>query len=331
MKIILTNEINGYKVTFLEKPDFVNFYGYENTLFLKYDTFVNNSKTFLMSNHAGFYGNNVVNPTFTRGVNEDGENFKANFFGARQIGFEFQNVFSRIEGVFPPISPNNYLNTLLMAKNDVIKVEVETNGGIFSNYFSVLSETSTEGGVIQMQSAYGGTGIFWETIQEQKKIFWFNLQEQNNYNDLEGLVDKILPRLLDRKAYPFKFYLFTQAIVSPIFKVGGNKTGFFENIHFKNVTTNEVFSFENSYKDLYITFDFENNKVFNENGISRFENFTGSLDFNLINGNNEIEVYTGDGLDLVEDSKNLPLNFNISVAYKQLVNSIDDLGVACYE
>ena len=144
MLVTLTNLNKDLTVHFSDDTDMERLYGYRAILAPCYPTFVQTYLTFKAYNWQGFFGNNKITPSATKGVNSDGETFDANNFEAKTISFEFDNVFEKGSEV---ISPNNYLNTLLLEKNDTLHVTVQTDE-LFENDFYVTENTNTETGVM---------------------------------------------------------------------------------------------------------------------------------------------------------------------------------------
>lgn len=314
MLIKITNENNGLSFDFMDNSDYAKLYGQDKTLLSCYDKFVNQSNSFIMLSSSGFFNNPIVTPFAIRGVNEDGINFKANSFSSKVITINFKNVFVNINNPLG-FSPNNLLNSLLLNKNDILKVEVFTSL-TFSNTFFVTEETETEQGLIVLESAMGGENIYWKGD--------LGIVKKNFFSLFNSYITKNLPQiLLNKKKYPFVFPIISQVSTSVKFKIGGSKTtGKWESIKVENTQTGKSFTYSNDSNAEYVIVNSENLTVTDEFGNDTSFNFSGDFIF-LDGGSNFIKWTVNDNENYEETSKYLPLNFSLEAEYTKYYSSIE--------
>lgn len=312
MILQLENKNKGLSVLFYERLDMLNIAGQSNTLLACYPDWVRSNLSFQARNLSGFFGNNTINPFAERGVNEDGTNFKANNFSARTVSWEFDNVTSKGN---LPISPNNYLNVLLLEKNDTLTLSVFTDS-TYVNEFYVTENTNTELGVIELTTSTGSDGIYWKSQQITNEFKWFD--RSNSVVPLE------LPKvLLMNPNYPLTDNIVNLAISEPKIIIGGSLTsGVWEGLRFTNNQNGDTFVYDNFNNDDYIVVDSKDLTVRNLNGVDRFSNFTGVFP-RLEAGNNEIQwSHTKNEVDYFLASIDLPQDFGLTVEQELLTPGI---------
>lgn len=319
MQIKLTNLTNNLSVTFLEKNDISNFFGYEKTLLKNYDKFVNDTNIFLADSLTGFFGNPDVIPYTERGIKQNGNDFKTEYIDARVISWNFKNVFVNLGGLYQ-MSPNNYLNTLVLTLDDTILVEVTTDITYVAN-FHFTEETDTETGVIVMESS-DAESVFWKTGIFYDKFEVFAPRKTNSY------IIKNLPKFLieenTENIYPFNFEIVSSSFVPATIKIGSNLGNNWESVSITNLLNGDNFVYNNTVEyDKNITVDAANLDVFNENNQDRTSNITGTPYINMGVGLNVLEITINGNSDYLSATENLPLDFFVEVSFTNLVGGIE--------
>lgn len=323
MKIIITSLKTQIKATFIEKTDFIFNYGFENTLYANYANFVNQNKIFICKNLYGFRDNLILETNSINGQMENGTSFKSSRFTSKVIGFEFDNVFHRSINYL--ISPNNYLNSIISTNNDTFLVEVYAGGGLyFHNEFFITENTSTENQTFQLETSNSSNGVFWKTLSEPLTLNWFGGFEEN-----DGFVEGQFPKVLKRDNYPFQNSLILPVSCFPKIIIGTEKNfGNWENLRIRNVTNSSELIVKNENNDKMLIFDFFNRTCENQDGISR-PNELLDQQFYLEKGTNNLDFSIGNFLNLVVDSKYLPLDFKIELMYDIFIAGIEEIGGGC--
>jgi hypothetical protein len=252
---------------------------------------------------VGFLGNNIANPYAERGSQEDGINFYSNWFSERTISWEFSNVFINLNNGIA--SPNNILNSLLMEKNDIIRVDVYTSKWYYQDFY-VTENTNTEVGVIELKGAYGNE-IFWNSDNVDQTYFF------DFYGSKRKYITKNLPQvLLTKEDYPLLKKYFTNQKTSTSIQAGGNNTGTWDSLEITNLTNGDNMKITNNFNGRYLNVD-EVGTATNQNGEIRSGCVTGSI--HLENGINDIIFKINDQEDYIVAQENLPLDFNFSFSY----------------
>jgi hypothetical protein len=302
MRVVLTNNSKNITVTFQDHSEFIRDHDY--ILYDRcYAESVNNDLTFKAVNWVGFLGNNIANPYAERGSQEDGINFYSNWFSERTISWEFSNVFINLNNGIA--SPNNILNSLLMEKNDIIRVDVYTSKWYYQDFY-VTENTNTEVGVIELKGAYGNE-IFWNSDNVDQTYFF------DFYGSKRKYITKNLPQvLLTKEDYPLLKKYFTNQKTSTSIQAGGNNTGTWDSLEITNLTNGDNMKITNNFNDRYLNVD-EVGTATNQNGEIRSGCVTGSI--HLENGINDIIFKINDQEDYIVAQENLPLDFNFSFSY----------------
>ena len=313
MLLELTNETKNMSLFFADDTDIWAQFDYTKTLPHCYPEFVQKYKTFKAYNYAGFFNNPEISSFSTNGVNENGENFKANSFGAQIVSWEFKNVFTKGENI---LSPNNELIILLLNKNDVLNLNVYTNNQVFTNEFYVGSNTFVENGVIELISAKSGDGIYWKSSEISETYFWFN-------RDQPYIVKNLPQVLLTEIEYPLQNTHISFAQTEAILQFGGSvELGSWDGIKVTNLNNGKTFTYINNNNDSFIIVNGIDLTVVNSFGENRLSNFTG--DFIIFeSGNNVVEwVHTKNEISYYEASVDLPQDFKLSLKETSLYPTI---------
>lgn len=306
MLIKLTNKTTNVSVSFLEREDIKNQYGSVDNL-VCYPNFVNENLTFRFWNAAGFFDNPVVNPFATSGVNEDGVNFKGNHFDPKQLSFAFENVFSISGNNTIGLSPNNILMSLILIKNDILQVDVTTNGEVFTQDFFVNENTSLENGVIGLTSASSGVGIYWKNGYFNNEFLYYSYGAPK--------IDMNLPQIIIGETFEVNTITqITSTAASPKFTFYWSTLGTWEKIILTNTTNGQNFTYEpfdNTFNAIIV--DSSNLTVTNENGVNLFGNFLGDF-INLDVGLNVLEWQV--------IGENVPQDMKLTISYEKLLGGI---------
>ena len=321
MRLVLRNLNKNMSVEFYTHTDFKNYFGYRTKeKRVNYDSFVNETFIFKMSNPAGFFDSPPFNPYSERGSKENGINWRSTYFGAKTVSWNFTNVYSVSNDM--EVSPANYLTSLLVEDLETLRLEVYTDEMVYQDFF-VTDNTSLESGVIELATARGDD-IFWYGAPYTKTMYFFDFYKNNGY------ISKIMPQvLLSEQDYPFNFTVFTsQSGIKPTFSIGGNNTGTWDKIEVTNTTTGDIFIYSNVNNDDKIIIDCANETVKNTTGTNRIANFSGDF-FTLLNGNSDMVWKVNNATDYQTVSEYLPLDFRITVEYAKSISSIQYKGVKC--
>lgn len=310
MIVTIRNQATNSAATFMDSLTYANMYGQETTLPLfGYDNNVLRTKTFIMNNPAGFWGNPVITSTAVKGINEDGLTFQGNSHDGFIYSWEFTPSFALDPINY--ITPVEYLNSVIFNKNGLITITVSSSTGTYTNEVYTLDSCNTELGVLAFHTALPGEGSFWS--RGMVKFTWY-LYEQGYPYIPKNLTTQ--PLIFDVPEYPYGFSLDSLAEVSPIWTINNGilPGDIFNVIVITNTTTGESMTYNNTLdQDTIITIDTIELTVVNQNGQDRTGNFSGDF-VRLINGTNNYTVHINDctSYDDVE-ALLLPRDFHIDV------------------
>lgn len=310
MIVTIKNQASNSVATFMDSMTYANMYGQEATLPLfGYGQNVIRTKTFIMNNAAGFWGNPVITSSAVKGINEDGLTFQ----GSSHDGFIYSWEFTPSFDLDPInyITPVEYLNSVIFNKNGLITITVSTDTGTYTNDVYTLDACNTELGVLAFHTALPGEGSFWS--RGMVRYTWYLYGNGDPYIPKDFAVR---PYIFDIPEYPYEFSLDSLAEVSPIWTINNGVLpgDIFNNITITNVTTGESMTYNNLLdQDTKIIIDTIELTVINQNGIDRSGNFNGDF-VRLINGTNNYTVHINDFTSHEDAERSLlPRDFHIDV------------------
>ncbi len=259
MIVQLTGTTSGVSVRFMDDKNYNFNYGYRPTFVTScHSCNAINTSDLKGSNFTGFYNNLPIGFATDKGVGERGEVLRGISFGPRAITWNFTPVVGAISG---GISPNEILNILIEA-GEIIEVLVNDE---WTGYYFFLPDTTSEGGVISMQTVDVGNGVYWSGGNECHSHYLFEDEDQ-------AYIPKTLPQVLlspnNGDFYPKVIKFLSATPQNPKVKIGGNKNGTW--LSFKLETNDRTIYYDNSInQDEFITINSEDLTIINENGQDR--------------------------------------------------------------
>lgn len=310
MIVTIKNQATNSMATFMDSLTYARTYGQETTLPLfGYGSNVIRTKTFIMNNPAGFWGNSVITSSAVKGINEDGLTFQGNSHDGFIYSWEFTPSFDLDPINY--ITPVEYLNSVIFNKNGLLTITVSTNVGTYTNDVYTLDASNTERGVLAFHTALPGEGSFWS--RGMVKFTWHLFESGSPYVP-KNFAER--PLIFDIPDYPYEFSLDSLAEVSPIWTIhNGTLPGEkFDTITITNTTTGEFMTYDNSLdQDTIITINTIELTVSNQNGIDKSGNFSGDF-VRIINGTNNYTVEINDFTSHSDaEASLLPRDFHIDV------------------
>lgn len=264
----------------------------------------------------GFNGSLPITSGTDKGAGENGVTWNGNSLGSRVITWNFENNFEEVNGA----SPTRILNSLMTIKDEIIEVTVNDE---FVAKFFFNPTSSTNNGIIALESAETGDGIYWS-----KGNF---TSTKTAYREFPKIPKKLPKQLLynSNLMYPIKNIVMSEVdLTKPLTTIGGQSSGNW--LDFKLETPEQTITYDNSInKDKFIIIDSVNLTIVNEDGTSRVNEVvlvSGTSKFPILNaGFNEFKVSLSN-CDVYADLfyNGVPYDFKIDVNYNLLTSTISE-------
>lgn len=312
MKVQIEGMTTGLKCRFYDHKTYVANYDYcKSTTGLEKNT--SETLDFRAFDFGGFNDNFPVTPFTDKGVGEIGTSWRGNSLGSKIISWKFFN--SNLVGS-SGYSPMQILNALINIPNETIIVTVND---VYTCNFHFISDTTTGGGIIALETADVNNGAFWSE-GEVNKVYY--LWEQNPF-----LIATLPQTFLTPAFYPLTFQEISETQQEPIYKIGGANNGTWLSWEF--TANDSILFYDNSInQDEVITINCQNNTIINENGIDRSDDVIingGLTKFPLINtGVNNFELIVNNEMDIAE-LVDIPTDMRVEIAYEKLTSCLVDL------
>lgn len=314
MIVELIGETTFLKVKFLDEYSFKNIYESKELEYRDYEAIVQTQLSF-SAYFTNFFNNLPIESVSEEGVGQIGNNFRGNKVGSRIVEINFKNVFTASDNGY---SPNQIVSTLVNDPTEVIDMYVSTDEeNIYSMKCHATDDTSTEEGILILESAYPNDGSFWNGgIKKETEYF---LEQY-------PLIPKELPQImLKNDWYPLKKDILVETDIPLNISFGGEIHGEWQKI---NIKTNRGIEFSYDNKAPFkgtIFINYEDRTILNQDGEDVSGNITminGQYPFIILySGINSFEVTVDDYLK-PEDLYLLPTDMNINFEYLKLVSSI---------
>lgn len=295
---------------FKDSEQFVRNHGYQNFANC-YPCFVNGTWVFHMTGISGIFNNLPLESYSEVGVGDIGNNWRGNYAGSKIITINFDNVFQQSG----QISPNELLDTYVNYGGQYVLLSVDVNDKFYSLICHFTADTNTESNVLALESAFSGSGAFWNGGETETEFYIWELIPAIPLN---------VPFIVNENTrYPVDENIFFAAIQPIRLEVSGSKNGDWKSVRFSLNGTEIYYEKEDNNK---LIIDSENETITDENGNDI------SANVQLINGStklifskpgiNKIKIIINENYEDIEKFENLATDTLVLLKYDDLKNSL---------